>query len=417
MTMNGTKLLVSILLVGLLACSKDEPLLTNEPGQPDIRVEPTVLTASMEDFSQQLFTKVLEQEEAGKNIVLSPLSVAAALYMTYNGADGSTQTAMSEALALQGMSADTLNAAFEALSNVLQQTSGNTQLQMANAVFWDENRVVPGTNFLTPLQDQYQAETIPGDFANNPDQVLATINDWVNDQTEGRIDKILEQLNPEEVLFLVNALYFIGDWDQPFPEETTTERDFQLSDGRSIQVPTMFQDNELRVLMKEAYAAVELAFDDGDYVMRFVLPPTGTDIVDWLDAEQLASIQQSIQDEAQRQRIMLTLPKFELNYKISLNEMLKALGMEVAFNPSAANFSKIGSFLEGSPYISRVEHKAFLKIDEKGAEGAAVTAVGVGVTSAPPAIDFNRPFMIQLVHKPSNTSIFTGIIQNPVEEN
>ena len=117
------------------------------------------------------------------------------------------------------------------------------------------------------------------------------------------------------------------------------------------------------------------------------------------------------------ERVLIALPKFEINYKITLNDALKALGMEIAFDPSMANFSKIGSFAERGPYISRVEHKTFLKIDEKGAEGAAVTAVGIGVTSAPPPINFNRPFMIQLVHKPSNTQIFSGIIQNPMATN
>lgn len=415
--MNITKLFLSILMVGLFSCNEKEPLFIDEPSNSDTSIEASVLPTSMEDFSQKLFTKVLEQEKANKNIVISPLSVAAALYMTYNGADGSTQTAMSKVLALNNMTTDTLNAAFETLSNLLQQTLGNTNLKIANAVFWDENRVSPGENFLMALQTQYQAETVKGDFLNNPDQVLATINDWVDDQTDGRIDKILEELNPEEILFLVNALYFIGDWDQAFVEESTSERDFQLSDGRTIQVLTMSQDNQFRVLMNETYSAVELAFDDPNYAMQFVIPTTGVDIIDWLNSDQLASINQSIKNDAQMKRVLISLPKFEINYKITLNDALKALGMEVAFHPSNANFSKIGSTAEGNPYISRVEHKTFLKIDEKGAEGAAVTAVGIGATSIPPLIDFNRPFMIQLVHKPSNTSIFSGIIQNPMEKN
>ncbi len=415
--MNMTKLFLSILLISLFSCNEEEPLLTNEPGNTDPDVTSSVLPAAMEDFSQQLFLKVLEQEEENKNIVLSPLSVAAALYMTYNGADGNTQKAMSEVLALNDMTVDTLNAAFEALSDLLQQTSGNTNLQIANAVFWDENKVTPGESFLRPLQEKYQAETINGDFTNNPDQVLASINDWVNDKTEGRIEKLLEELDPREVMFLVNALYFIGDWDQPFVEEATFEGDFQLSDGQTIQVPTMFQDHQLRFLINDTYSAVELAFDDTDYVMQFVIPVAEVDLIDWLDASQLANIKQRIADDAQVGRVLITLPKFEINYKITLNDALKALGMEIAFNPSAANFSKIGAFTEGSPYISRVEHKTFLKIDEKGAEGAAVTAVGIGVTSLPPTINFNRPFMIQLVHQPSNTQIFSGVVQNPVAKN
>ena len=415
--MNIKKLFLSILIISLFACNDDDPLVINEPGNTDPDVTSGVLPMAMEDFSQELFVKVLEQEEEDKNVVVSPLSVAAALYMTYNGADGSTQKAMSDALALNNMTVDTLNSAFETLSNLLQQTTGNTSLNIANAVFWDDNRVTPSEQFLTPLEDKYEAETATGDFLNNPDQILATINDWVNDKTEGRIEKILEELSPEEVMFLVNALYFIGDWDEPFAEDVTFEGDFQLGNGGTIKAPIMFQDNDFRVVINEAFSAVELAFDDTNYTMQFVIPTAEVDIVDWLDADQLASINQSIKDDAQKQRVLLSLPKFEINYKITLNNALKALGMEVAFDPSNANFSKIGSFTEGSPYISRVEHKTFLKIDEKGAEGAAVTAVGIGVTSLPPSINFNRPFMVQLVHKPSNTNIFSGIIQNPMAKN
>ncbi len=413
--MNITKLFLSILMIGLFSCSEEEPLSINDPSIPDPNIESSELPASMVEFSKQLFTKVLEQEAEDKNILISPLSVAAALYMTYNGADGSTQTAMSNALALNNMSVDTLNVAFEALSSLLQEASGNTKLQVANAVFWDGNKLTPNEKILKSIREQYQAETIQGDFTNNPDQVLATINNWVNDKTEGRIEKILEELNPQEVMFLVNALYFIGDWSQAFAEESTSDRDFQLGDGRTLQVPTMTQDNQFRVLMNEEYTAVELAFDDTDYLMQFVIPSTGVDIVDWLNPERLTSINQSIKDDAQLQRISLSLPKFEIKYKISLNNALKALGMEIAFDPFDADFSKFGSSLEGNLYISRVEHKTFLKIDEKGAEGAAVTAVGIGITSMPPSVDFNRPFMVQLVHKPSNTNIFSGVIQNPME--
>lgn len=412
--MKSTNLLLSILMIGLFACSKDEPLSTNEP-------DPTIVSSevplALEAFAGKLFSEVLAQETANKNVVISPLSVAAALYMTHNGADGSTQTAMSEALALNNMTTDMLNAAFAALSDLLQQSTGNTQLRMANAMFWDENEVNPDSNFISLLQGQYQAETFSEDFSNNSDRVLNRINTWVNEKTEGKIDQILEELDPQEVMFLVNALYFIGDWDQPFAEETTSDRDFKLRDGGTIQVPTMYQDNELRVLMNEEFSAVELAFDDPDYAMQFVLPADGVDIINWLNVEKLTTIQKSINDGAKMERVLLSLPKFEINYKITLDEVLKALGMEIAFNPLTANFAKIGSFLGGIPYLSRVEHKTFLKIDEKGAEGAAVTTVGIGVKSTPPAIDFNRPFMISLVHKPTKTQVFTGIIQNPEEVN
>ncbi|MDX1408461.1 MAG: serpin family protein, partial [Saprospiraceae bacterium] len=114
------------------------------------------------------------------------------------------------------------------------------------------------------------------------------------------------------------------------------------------------------------------------------------------------------------ERLQLYLPKFETEYKIKLNEVLKALGMSVAFSTSEANLTRLGNAPEGNLYISRVEHKTFLKIDEKGAEGAAVTSVGIGVTSLPPQIAFDRPFMIVLRDRQVNTVVFIGKIENPV---
>ena len=414
--MNSTKLLFVLLLVGLFACSKEEPLQITDPDHPNPNVQTAALSSSMTDFSQDLLEKVLE-EEPDENVVISPLSVAAALYMTYNGAIGSTRSAMSQTLALNDMTVDTLNAAYEALSHLLQSTSGNTELHLANAVFWDENRITPSADFLNPMETHYQAETVAADFENNPTEVLTIINDWVNDKTEGRIEKILEELNPEEVMFLVNALYFTGDWAQPFAAESTTDRDFILSNGNTIQVPTMFQDDEFLFFQDEAFSAVELDFDDTDYAMQFVLPSAEQNISEWLNQERLISINQSLSDQATVGRVMVLLPKFEINYKIQLNEVLQSLGMEVAFDPGSADFSNLGSLAYGNAYLSRVEHKTFLKIDEKGAEGAAVTSVGIGVTSAPPTIHFNRPFLIQLLHKPSGTTVFAGVIQDPMATN
>lgn len=411
--MNSLKLLFVLLLVGLFACSKEEPLRITPPDHTNPDVQAAALSSSMTDFSQDLLEKVLE-EEPDENVVISPLSVAAALYMTYNGANGSTRSAMSQTLALNDMTVDTLNAAYEALSHLLQSTSGNTELHLANAVFWDENRITPSADFLNPMETHYQAETVAADFENNPTEVLNRINDWVNDKTEGRIEKILEELNPEEVMFLVNALYFTGDWAQPFAAELTADRDFTLANGNTIQAPTMFQDDEFRFLRGDEFSAVELDFDHTDYAMQFVLPGTKQNISEWLNQERLISINKSLSDQATLGRVMIMLPKFEINYKIQLNEVLQSLGMEIAFNPGSADFSNLGSLAYGNAYLSRVEHKTFLKIDEKGAEGAAVTSVGIGTTSAAPTIHFDRPFLIHLLHKPSGTTVFAGVIQDPL---
>ncbi len=146
--------------------------------------------------------------------------------------------------------------------------------------------------------------------------------------------------------------------------------------------------------------------------MWFILPPADQPIDDWIQNSSFESIQKTFLEKAALNRLMLLLPKFEVNYKVQLNEALKSLGMEVAFNPFEANFGKLGESF-GNLYLSRVEHKTFLKIDEKGAEGAAVTSVGIAVTSVPPSIRFNRPFVTVLMHKPTETIVFAGKVEDP----
>ena len=360
--------------------------------------------------------EAVQRETELDNTVISPLSIAAALYMTYNGADGETKTAMGETLKLNGISPDSLNAAFLELTKLLEDTEAEVRLTSANAIFWDEARLSPSGNFLARMVSFYEAETFNEDFQNNAGAVLDKINSWVNDQTEGRIQKILDKLDPQEVMFLVNALYFIGDWEQPFAAEVTSDQAFTLSNGQEIRVPTMYQDNTFTYYDGNDFKGVSCTFADTSLAMWFVLPPAGQKIDDFIADISYEDIVEGLMLKANSGRLELQLPKFEVNYKIQLNDVLKAMGMEIAFDPMQANFSNIGSTAFGNTYISRVEHKTFLKIDEKGAEGAAVTSVGIGVTSLPPSIKFDRPFLTILIHKSTQTPVFIGKIENPLRD-
>lgn len=403
-------------LFGLFACdiSDEEPSVINDPEIGEVDAE--LIASPLGTFGWKVAQQTVQRATEAKNTVISPLSIAAALYMTYNGAAGDTRTAMNETLELNGISVDSLNAAFVELMALLEDTDMGVRLSSANAVFWDETRLSPAEDFLTKMTSFYQAETFAEDFQNNADAVLDQINAWVDEQTEGRIKKILDDLAPNEVMFLVNALYYIGDWEEPFDSELTTDRTFTLSNGREVMVPTMYQDNQFTYYDGTDFKGVSCTFADTSLAMWFVLPPADQSIDNFLAGLSYDDLVERFTTQANTGRIELQLPKFEINYKIQLNDALKAMGMEIAFDPMRANFSELGTPAFGNTYISRVEHKTFLKIDEKGAEGAAVTSVGIAVTSLPPSITFDRPFLTVLVHKATQTPIFVGKIENPVEE-
>lgn len=407
-------LLTILLLFGCGFFDNEPTLIIDDPGT--IEVEPEVIASNIGSFGWEVVQQTVQRATEVENTVLSPLSIAAALYMTYNGADGDTRTAMNQTLKLNGISPNSLNAAFSELMGLLQNTQAGVRLSSANAVFWDETRLEPSQEFLTNIGTFYQAETFGEDFQTNPDAVLDKINSWVNSETEGRIKEILEELDPMEIMFLVNALYFIGDWEQPFAAESTTDHAFTLSNGQEIQVPTMYQDNAFTYYDGNNFKGVSSTFADTSLAMWFVLPPVGQQIDDFIATVTYDELIDGMTAKASTGRIELRLPKFEVNYKVALNDVLKAMGMEVAFDPTRANFSEIGTPAFGNAYISRVNHKTFLKIDEKGAEGAAVTSVGIAITSLPPNIAFNRPFLTILMHQPTQTPVFVGKIENPLRE-
>ena len=180
-------------------------------------------------------------------------------------------------------------------------------------------------------------------------------------------------------------------------------------------VPTMFQDNAFRFYQGDDLSIVESDLVDTSYTMWFMLPPEELSVEQWLAEKSMDWDLSAFSDKLTYGRIFLEVPKFEVNYKINLNEVLKSMGMDIAFNESLADFSNIGD-AGGNIFISRVEHKTFLKVDEKGVEGAAVTSVGFGVTSVPPTIRFDRPFLVLLMHKPTQTLIFMGKIEHPLQD-
>jgi serine protease inhibitor len=360
-------------------------------------------------FGFKLFQEVLKQD-SNKNVFVSPTSIAIALSMTYNGASGETQQAMAKALELQGMSLPDINQANEALKATLEKADPDVQLAIANSLLAKQG--IPfKPEFLQSNQQFYKAKVTELNFS-SPD-ATKTINGWVKENTRGKIDRIINQIQPNDVLFLINAVYFKGNWSKQFDKSQTTERPFYLSNGTQKQHPMMSQSGKYRYYENESLQAVSLPYGKGRLSFYVFLPKKNTNLKTFEQQLSLENWQQWM-NQFQMRSGSIQLPRFKFDYDIQLNNALKALGMETAFS-NQANFSNMTS---ASVAIDEVKHKTFVEVNEEGTEAAAATSVGMVLTSAPmPQEPFqmvvDRPFFCAIRDNETGTILFMGSIQEP----
>lgn len=382
----------------------DEPAIEDQGTQEDLQ-------ESMIALGFKTFLEIQNDDPSEANILISPLSIETALFMASNGAEAETLSEMRTALELGDFYPSGLNVQFEKLMNdINQDASDETFLNSAQAAFYNPNLFEMDSDFKSILEDFYQADVFDNQFN------LEAINAWANDKTNERIPKVLDRIKEDEFMFLMNALYFSGDWEYPFPEESTFDRTFNVADGRNPTVPMMNQDRNLLHFIGDDLSAVDLQFKNNKFAMSFILPKD--DLNSFLGSTDFMSLQSRykrlIDNELTDSRLQMFLPKFEIKYKRELSTDLKSMGMERVFNDNLAQLEKVGN-AGGNIYLTRVIHDTFLKIDEKGAEGAAVTTVGFGAESVPPTISFDRPFLVVLRHVESGVPIFIGKISDPSE--
>ena len=378
------------------SCDKKELTPSNEPRS----FEST-------DFVVDIFKTIVNDEENEKNVILSPLSIKSAFLMAANGANGETRNQILSVLGAPNNDMDAVNATYASLLESLDYQGDTTRLEMANAMFWDNNRIDVKSDFLTHIVENYNAEQFTYDFS-----LPATkddINGWVDEKTEGRIKEILDDISGDDVMFLMNALYFKADWKNGFLEDLTADQDFTKSNGAVLSVPFMNNDSYYDAFANDEYQALDLKFRNDDFSMTFLMPKE-KGINEFINSVTLEMLDGLYNSKLENQRVVVELPKFEVDYKILLNEPLKSMGMTFPFGN--ADFSNLGD--AGGPLkIGKALHKTFLKIDEKGAEGAAVTSIGIFVTSAPPRMKFNKPFMVILKNHKTNSYVFMAKIAEP----
>jgi serpin B len=365
------------------------------------------------DFGFELFQHVFETETEYENIMVSPLSVSLALAMTYNGADGETKTAMEKALKVYGLTPEEINNSYFDLVNALKSLDKKVLLEIANAIFYRNDFEVEN-EFISTNNYYYDAEVSALDF-DRQQQALETINGWVAEKTHDKIPSILNEITPQQVMFLLNAIYFKGTWRQEFNEESTKKLPFYLENGESVETETMQRLDTLPYMSNDLFSAVELSYGKGNYNMYVFLPASGqrvNDIIDNLGKETWETWMESFQVT---ERVEIKFPRFKYEYKTKLNNALSKMGMGIAFT-DAADFTGINK--NGGLLIDFVKHKTFIEVNEEGTEAAAVTAVGmrlVSIGNGPDTVPFyvNRPFFYAITEKSTGAVLFMGTVKNP----
>ncbi len=372
-------------------------------------VNPQLVSANTR-FGFKLFAAVTNQQ-SNRNVFVSPSSVAIALAMVYNGANGETQAAMARTLEIQGMSLASLNQANADLKALLENPDPKVQLAIANSV-WARQGVPFKADFIQRNQQFYQAKLSELDFGDP--RTVATINNWVSQNTRGKINQIINQLTRDDVMVLINAIYFKGDWSRQFDKQNTKTEPFYRANGTPKNHPLMAQQGEYRYFDNPQLQGVMLPYGDRRRMSMVILLPKQNSSLAELQRNLTADNWEQWMTQFRTQQGSIQIPRFKLEYDVELVPILSQLGMGNAFG-GQANFSGISQI---PTEISEVKHKTFVEVNEEGTEAAAVTSIGIRATAAMPTaapfqMKVDRPFFCAIRDNQTGSILFMGAIVDP----
>ncbi len=359
------------------------------------------------------FYRSLSGSRKAQNVFASPASVSTALAMTFEGSSGNTRKEMADTLHLGMTDAERMEGFAQLMDAVKAAPGKHYQLAISNAL-WGQQSYAFVPEFTSRINRYYGGGFKTVDFVGARGKAVATINSWVEDKTAGKIKDLIHLDDVSELtrLILTNAIYFKGDWKQPFPEANTRPQDFHLDDGKIVKAQTMQQKSHFRYVHQDNVAAIELPYEGDDLSMIVLLPDAGVDSLESkLTADSLAAIEKAMSTA----EVIVALPRFTFTARYSLAPELTGMGIRDAFSESAANFS--GMTGDKDLYISAVIHQAFIDVNEKGSEAAAATAVIMSSKSVqidmPEIFRADRPFLFLIKHKASGSILFIGRVANP----
>lgn len=377
--------------------------LANQNSSFDIeKINPTVVKGNTE-FAFEIF-KELNREDGNKNIFISPLSISTALSMTYQGAKNTTRDGMAKTLRYEEIDNNILNDSYRNLLRYLRQADDEVELSINNSIWIRKGENIK-EDFLSINKDIFDAYIKELDFSEN--NASEEINNWISDATKGKIKKMITPpIPPQVVMYLINAIYFKGQWSEEFKKENTFQTKFYTSDGREKDIMMMNRKGSVEYTQGDNYKAVRLPYGKGKTSMYCILPNEGISVDRFIEdklKDKWNEIRESI---VPTEDVILQIPRFKVEYGIkNLKESLTQLGMGEAFSESA-DFSGIRKGI----FISRVLHKAVIEVNEEGSEAAGVTVVEMKESAMLKPITFiaNRPFIFIITDDETGTILFMG---------
>jgi len=392
--------------VGLLIC------FTGLAARADLPADQAKLAGANAGFAFDLL-KQIAAEQPNANVFISPFSVSTVLQMVGNGAAGETRTEMQAVLKTAGLPADSLNEACRSLNHSLTSLPDVT-LNLANGI-WYQNGIQLKPAFVAENKNYFLAELAGVDFAKAKSADI--INGWADKATRGKIKNVVQfPFPPRTRVILANAIYFKGKWVDPFDPKATKPHAFHLANGQIEQTPLMWQHRHFSYQEGEDFQAVRLPYAGGRLQMYLFLPATNSSPAKLLAGLNSESWQDKILPRFADREGTLALPRFKLDYAVELNEPLKDLGIRQAFIPGTADFTAMA---DEPLYISAVEQKSFVDVNEEGTEAAAVTTVRMTALAVmrplrPFEMIVDRPFFFVIEDSQTQSILFMGVIFNPM---
>lgn len=410
---SPSAVILAIALLTLAACNKEGggkkgPLAKADP----IELALPAKVQTDNTFAFDLFRTTCENTDG--NAFISPLSMSMALNMVLNGAEEETREQMLEALRAEGYTPDQINSHSKELREALLAVDPSTALDIVNAIWYKKGFPVKAP-FIATNKSYYAAEVAELDF-NDEAKALATINGWCKTNTKGRIEKVLDNISPDLVMVLANAIYFKGIWVSQFDKNDTAKEDFHAAGGQTRRVDMMRQTSDFKYDRDENCAYLELPYGNQAFSIVLMLPDEGTtpdEVAARLDNEFWSELPKRMQSV----EVNLRLPRLKAECTFQMHEkILPEMGMVLPFDKENADFSGIYDPEPGENlYISFVIHKTFLEINEEGTEAAAVTVVGGDLTTALPretSFIVDRPFILAIRENSTGAILFMGRIDD-----
>ena len=362
--------------------------------------------SAVTDFAVRLFKA---SEENGKNTLISPLSVLCALAMTANGAEDETLQQMEDVL---GMTTEEMNLYIYSYMQNLPQDE-KYKLSLANSIwFTDHERFTVNQDFLQTIADYYGADIYKAPFN---EQTCKDINNWVKEKTDGMIPSALDEIPADALMYLINALAFDAEWADVYEKYQVKDGEFTKEDGTKQECEFMYS-TESNYFEDEKATGFLKYYKSGKYAFVAMLPKEGVSVSEYIASLTGESLNEMLSNP-ECATVYTSIPKFETSYSVEMTEILKSMGMTEAFDPNNADFAGLGSSTGGNISISRVIHKTFISVEEKGTKAAAVTIVEPGDGAAmepeqPKEVYLDRPFVYMLIDCENNIPFFVGTMMD-----